>query len=116
MFLIVLEILFLFLVGYFRIGHGCFLLYCGTNLCGTGLLSIICIVSIKILLLLIPFLMFDIECVVGMKRNALNEYFGDLWHKRLSHISKERILRVIRSEVFVSNEFYLLELYLGGLH
>ena len=40
-----------------------------------------------------------------MKRSALNESSADLWHKRLGHISKERILRLIKSEVLPQLDF-----------
>lgn len=40
-----------------------------------------------------------------MKRSPLNESFANLWHKRLGHISKERILRLIKSNVLSQLDF-----------
>ena len=36
--------------------------------------------------------------MLNMKRSTLNESSADLWHKRLGHISKERILRLIKAK------------------
>ena len=89
----------------FRIGHGCFSLYHGINLYGTGSLSdtLYCL-NLNSTFVNSLFNV-DVKYDVGMKRSALNESSADLWHKRLGHISKERILRLIKSEVLPQLDF-----------
>ena len=89
----------------FRIGHGCFSLYHGTNLCGTGsLLDTLYCFNLNSTFVNSLFNV-DVKYDVGMKRSALNESSADLWHKRLGHISKERILRLIKSQVLPQLDF-----------
>ena len=40
--------------------------------------------------------LFNIEQSIGKKRSAYNENSAFLWHKRLGHISKERVMRLIK--------------------
>ena len=89
----------------FRIGHGCFSLYHGTNLCGTGSLSDTLYCFNQNSTFVNSLLNVDVKYDVGMKRSALNESSADLWHKKLGHISKERILRLIKSEVLPHLDF-----------
>ena len=89
----------------FRIGHGCFSLYHGTNLCGTSLLSDTLYCFNLNSTFVNSLFNVDVKYDVGMKRSALNESSADLWHKRLSHISKQRILRLIKSEVLPQLDF-----------
>ena len=49
--------------------------------------------------------LFNVECDVGVKRSALDESSAYLWHKRLGHISKERIVRLINSEILSHLDF-----------
>ena len=86
----------------FKVGHSCFSLY-HDNLCGTGSL----LDTLYCFNLSPTFVnsLFNVESDVGMKRNALNESSADLWHKRLGHISKERILGLIKGEVLSQLDF-----------
>ena len=40
--------------------------------------------------------LFNIEQSIGKKRSAYNENSAFLWHKRLGHISKARVMRLIK--------------------
>jgi len=42
---------------------------------------------------------------VDTKRSLVNECSAFLWHKRLGHISKERIERLVKNEIFPSLDF-----------
>ena len=42
---------------------------------------------------------------VGTKRSLMNECSAFLWHKRLGHIYKERIERLVKSEILPSLDF-----------
>ena len=42
---------------------------------------------------------------VGTKRGQINETSAYLWHKRLGHISKERIKRLIKNEILPDLDF-----------
>ena len=42
---------------------------------------------------------------VGTKRSAMNEISSMLWHRRLGHISKERMMRLAKEEVLLILDF-----------
>ena len=42
---------------------------------------------------------------IRIKRNMLNESSAYLWHKRLGHISKERIERLVKNEILLNLDF-----------
>ena len=42
---------------------------------------------------------------VGTKRSLMNERSDFLWHKRLGHISRERIKRLIKNEILFDLDF-----------
>jgi len=42
---------------------------------------------------------------VGTKHSLVNEQFIFLWHKRLSYISRERMKRLIKNEIFPDLDF-----------
>ncbi|CAM8940925.1 unnamed protein product [Rhodiola kirilowii] len=41
----------------------------------------------------------------GIKRSAFNEHSAFLWHQRLGHISKERIMRLVKNEILPQLDF-----------
>jgi GAG-pre-integrase domain len=45
---------------------------------------------------------------VGMKRNMNDEKSAYLWHKRLDHIFKERMQRLVKSEILPNLDFTYL--------
>ena len=87
---------------YFRIGHGVFSLYLNENLYGSGTLFD----SLYRFNLDEKFSesLFNIESQ-GIKRSASNESSAFLWHQRLGHISKERILRLVKNAILPQLDF-----------
>ncbi|RDX89622.1 hypothetical protein CR513_28631, partial [Mucuna pruriens] len=49
--------------------------------------------------------LFNVECVVGSKRNMHDDSSTYLWHQRLGHISKERIMRLMKIEILPQLDF-----------
>jgi len=49
--------------------------------------------------------LFQVESSIGVKRSALKENSAYLWHKRLGHISKERLVRLEKSEILPALDF-----------
>ena len=87
----------------FRIGNKCFSLYRQKCLLGTGtLLDALYCFNLNSEF---AYSLFNVECDVGVKRSALDESSAYLWHKRLGHISKERIVRLINSEILSHLDF-----------
>lgn len=83
-------------------GHGCFNSYKDSRFIGSGIL-IDGLYKLK--------LSDDFESLlmvhrnIGMKRTMLNENSVYLWHKRLGHISKERLERLIKNEILQNIDF-----------
>ncbi|KAG6635812.1 hypothetical protein CIPAW_11G068500 [Carya illinoinensis] len=50
------------------------------------------------------------EMCIGTKRNMMNEHSYDLWHKRLGHISKERLERLVKEGTLLHLDFTNLEI------
>jgi len=48
---------------------------------------------------------------VGTKRSLVNECSAFLWHKRLGHISKERMERLVKNEILSNLDFTDLNVY-----
>jgi len=46
---------------------------------------------------------------VGAKRSLVNEHFVYLWHKRLGHISKERMQGIVKNEILSNLDFIYLK-------
>ena len=42
---------------------------------------------------------------IGIKRNVANENSAFLWHKRLGHVSKERLQRLVKNEILPNLDF-----------
>ena len=66
----------------FRIRHGCFSLYHGTNLYGTGSLSDTLYCFNLNSTFVNSLFNVDVKYDVGMKRSALNESSADLWYEK----------------------------------
>lgn len=49
--------------------------------------------------------LFHVEHSIGHKRSAYIENFAFLWHQRLDHISKERMLRLVKNEILPQLDF-----------
>ncbi|WVZ23370.1 hypothetical protein V8G54_001914 [Vigna mungo] len=49
--------------------------------------------------------LFNVEHVVDRNSSAGNECSAFLWHKRLGHISKERMLRLVKNEILPQLDF-----------
>ena len=42
---------------------------------------------------------------VGTKRSLISEYSSYLWHKRMRHISRERLLRLVKDGILLNLDF-----------
>ncbi|KAG7578785.1 Zinc finger CCHC-type [Arabidopsis thaliana x Arabidopsis arenosa] len=86
----------------FKIGHGVFSLYRNDYLYGSGTLFD----SLYRFNLDAKFSesLFNIESQ-GIKRSASNESSAFLWHQRLGHISKERIMRLVNNDILPQLDF-----------
>ncbi|RDX64820.1 hypothetical protein CR513_56579, partial [Mucuna pruriens] len=49
--------------------------------------------------------LFNVECVVGSKHNMHDDSSAQLWHQRLGHVSKERIMKLMKNENFPQLDF-----------
>ena len=49
--------------------------------------------------------LFNVEHVSSSKFNVQNENSAFLWHQRLGHISKERMMRLVKSEILPHLDF-----------
>ena len=49
--------------------------------------------------------LFNVECDVGSKRDMHNDSSAYLWHQRLGHISKERVIRLMKNEILPQLDF-----------
>ena len=88
----------------FKIGNGCFNLFnkndylIGLGIHMDGLYKLKLDVNFSASLM----------CVhhnIGIKRSMANENSAYLWHKRLGHISKERLQRLVKKEILPNLEF-----------
>ena len=48
---------------------------------------------------------FHVEHIIGSKRSAHDDNSAYLWHQRLGHISKERIMRLVKNEILPQLDF-----------
>lgn len=93
--------------GYtFHFGNGHVSLYCNSLLVGSGTLSD----GLYMVVLHSDFggsssQVPNANVIVGSKRARLNEKSSMLWHKRLGHISKERIQRLIKDGILHDLDF-----------
>lgn len=86
----------------FKIGRGVFTLYRNDYLYGCGILFD----SLYKFNLDTKFSesLFNIESR-GIKRSAIDESSAFLWHQRLGHISKERIMRLVKNDILPQLDF-----------
>ena len=94
----------------FKFGHGCFNLYKNTIFYGSGVL----IDDLYRLKLDNNFSesLLTIHQNVGIKHSSLNESSAYLWHKRLGHVSKERLKRLVKNEILSNLNFADLDICL----
>jgi len=91
-------------VGYsFKFGNSYFSLYKSTCMIGSGTLSD-GLYKLNIDNLYVETLMTMHHNVVT-KRGLVNEFSAYLWHKRLGHISKERLKRLVKNEILPNLDF-----------
>ncbi|KAI0524826.1 hypothetical protein KFK09_004214 [Dendrobium nobile] len=87
----------------FKFGSGCFSLFKCNQLIGSGML---CDGLYKLKLdNLFSETLLTLHHNVGTKHGLMNENSAYLWHKRLGHISKERIQRLVRNEILPDLDF-----------
>jgi len=58
--------------------------------------------------------LFHVEYSTGSKSNARNECCAFLWHQSLGHISKERMLRLVKVKFYLN--WILMTGCMCGLH
>ena len=90
--------------GYsFNFGNGCFSLFKHNHLIGT---DVLCdgLYNLKLDVLYAKTVL-TLHHNVDTKRSLVNERSAFLWHKRLGHISRERIERLIKNEILPDLDF-----------
>ncbi|XP_075092034.1 uncharacterized protein LOC142172152 [Nicotiana tabacum] len=86
-----------------QFGNGCFNLYKNANFYGSGFLSDDLYklkVDIGFSESLLP-----VQYNVGIKCSSLDESSAYLWHRRLGHISKKRLERLVKNEILPNLNF-----------
>jgi len=92
------------IVGYsFKFGNGCFSLFKRTFMIGSGTLYD-GLYKLNLDNLYAETLM-TLHHNVGTKRSLVDERSAYLWHKRLGHISKERMQRLVKNEILPNLDF-----------
>ena len=105
-------------VGYsIKFGNGCCSLFKHNHFIGLGVL---CDGLYKLELdNLFPETLLTLHHNVGTKHSLVDESSAYLWHKRLGHISKERIQRLVNNEILLDLDFTNLGIcvdYIKGKH
>ena len=92
------------ITGYsFNFGNGCFSLFKYNHLIGTGVL---CDGLYKLKLDgMYAKIILTLHHDVGIKHNLVHEQFAFSWHKRLGHVSRERMKRLIKNEILPDLDF-----------
>ena len=91
-------------IGYtFKFGNGCFSLFKNNYLIGSGVLYD-GLYKLNLDNLFAETLL-TLHHNVGTKRGLTNECLAFLWHKRLGHISKERLERLVKNEILPDLDF-----------
>ena len=87
----------------FKFGSGSFTLLKNNNIIGSGIL---CdgLYKFKLDDYFTETLM-TLHHNIGTKRSLVNEHSAYLWHKRLGHISKERMQRLVKNEILPNLDF-----------
>jgi len=92
------------IAGYsFKFGNGCFSLFKRTFMIGSSTLYD-GLYKLNLDNLYVKTLM-TLHHNVGMKRSLVDERSAYLWHKRLEHISKERMQRLVKNEILPNLDF-----------
>ena len=87
----------------FTFGHGCFSLFKNSKPVGSGIL----VDGLYKLKLDDKFTesLLTVHHNIGIKHSMLNESSAYLWHKRLGHISKERLERLVKNGILQNLDF-----------
>ena len=87
----------------FKFGNGCFSLFKHNHFIGSGIL---CDGLYKLNLdNLFAKTLLTLNHNVGTKCGLVNEHSTYLWHKRLGHIFKERLVRLVKNEILSDLDF-----------
>nr|KYP56649.1 Retrovirus-related Pol polyprotein from transposon TNT 1-94 [Cajanus cajan] len=99
-------------VGYsFTFGNGCFRLFKDNHLIGTGIL---CDGLYKLNLNgLYDETLLTLHHNIGTKHSLVNECSAFLWRKRLCHISRQRMERLIENEILLNLDFIDLNIFVN---
>jgi len=98
----------------FNFGNGCFNFFKHNHLIGIGIL---CDGLYKLKLdNLYAETVLTLHHNVGTKRSLVNEQSAFLWHKRLGHISRERMERLIKNEILTYLDFMNLNICVGCIN
>ena len=90
--------------GYlFKVGNGCLSLFKNTTFVGSGIL-VNGLYQINLEHAFSESLL-TLHHNVGTKQNLMNENSSFLWHKRLGHISRERVSRLVKEGVLPTLDF-----------
>ena len=84
-------------------GNGKVILYQNSNLVGSG--SLLCYDNLYFLDTIASFNESLHVSTIGIKRKLTSENFASLWHKRLGHISKRRIERLMSYGLLDPHDF-----------
>lgn len=87
----------------FKFGNGCFSLFKNTSFVGSGIL-IDGLYKLKLDNIFTETVL-TLHHNVGTKRSLIDENSSFLWHKRLGHISRERLERLVKNEVLPNLDF-----------
>ena len=100
------------LTGYsFNFGNGCFNLFKHNHLIGIGIL---CDGLYKLKLdRWYAETVLTLHHNVGIKYSLVNERYAFLWHKRLGHISRDMMKRLIKNEILPYLDFTDLNICVG---
>ena len=91
------------LLDTFKFGNGCFSLFKRTFMIGSGTLYD-GLYKLNLDNLYAEILM-TLHHNVGSKRSLVDERSAYLWHKRLGHISQERMQRLVKNEILPDLDF-----------
>ena len=87
----------------FKFGHGCFSLCKNNSIIGSGIFYD-GLYKLKLDDNFVESLL-NVFHNVGIKRSMLNDNSAYLWHKRLGHVSKERLERLVKNEILPNLDF-----------
>ncbi|KAL8162293.1 hypothetical protein V2J09_013782 [Rumex salicifolius] len=85
-------------------GNGCFSLFKDNNIVGSGILEN-GMYRIELDKSFSDSLFISLNSEIGVKRVRSNENSAFLWHKRLAHISRERMMLLVKDNILPSLDF-----------